>query len=235
MYRQPKKRRRRKAELSQNQRDEIVELHAHQYGSRRIAARVGWSRKIVSRVLHEEGCLPSRPREKPSLLDHFRELIQGKVKEDLTISRILREIREQGYQGGRTILATYIRPLRAELCLAPAKKVKRRFETAMGREMQIDWSPYKVIIAGSIVTVHALGVLMCASRKLWVHFFRNERQPILLEGLAGAFEYFGGCAMRCVLDYVSGHIVELMCPSGICGGEAPSDRTPPQLSVAAAT
>jgi transposase len=203
MYKQPKKRRRKKAELSQDQRDEIVELHDHHYGSRRIAPRVGWSRKIVSRVLHEEGCSSSRPTEKPSLLDRFRDLIQVKVKKDLTISRILREIREEGYQGGRTVLATYVRPLRAELCLPPAKKVKRRFETAMGREMQIDWSPYKVVIAGSIVTVYALGVLMCASRKLWVHFFRNERQPILLEGLACAFEYFGGCAMRCVLDNMS--------------------------------
>jgi hypothetical protein len=48
--------------------------------------------------------------------------------------------------------------------------------------------------------VHALGVLLCASRKLWLHFYRHERQPILLEGLASAFQYFGGCALRCVFD-----------------------------------
>jgi transposase len=216
MDKQAKKRRRKKAQLSQQQRDEIVELHAHHYGSRRIAQRVGWSRKIVRRVLLEEGCSPPRPTEKLSLLERFRELIRVKVEKDLTVSRILREIREQGYEGGRTILAAHVRTLRAELCLPPSKKVKRRFETAMGREMQIDWSAFKVSIAGAMVIVHVLGVLMCASRKLWVHVFRYERQPILLEGLACAFEYFGGCAIRCVLDNMS---------TAVLGRYGP-DRTP---------
>jgi len=194
-----KRRRKPKAQLSQAQRAEIVQLHAF-YGTRQIAQRVGWSRKIVRRTLEEEGCLSVPQAQRQSLLDPFRELIESKVGKRLTVSRILREIRAEGYSGGRTILAHLVRALLAEQSLPPAKKVKCRFETPPGEEMQIDWSPYDVLIAGVRTTVHALGVLLCASRKLWLHFYRHERQPILLEGLASAFQYFGGCTLRCVFD-----------------------------------
>jgi transposase len=79
--------------------------------------------------------------------------------------------------------------VRSQLALRPHTSIKRRFETASGEEMQIDWSPYRLRIAGTLTTVHVLGCLLCASRKLWVHVYRNERQCTLLEGLASAFEY----------------------------------------------
>ena len=120
------------------------------------------------------------------------------------MTRILREIRQldgKGYQGGRTILAEHVRKLRAELPLqAKRKKVRRRFETKIGVEMQIDWSPYDVLIDGKLTRIHALGCLLCYSRKLHVRFYRNERQSTLLEGLAIAFEYFTGPAHKVVLD-----------------------------------
>lgn len=195
-----KQRHKPKAEVPQEDRDEIVRLHKH-YGTRGIARRVGWSRKIVRRVLREQGALKERKQPpQSSKLDQFRDTIESRVKKGLTTTRTLREIREQGYSGGRTILADHMQALRAKLALKPHKKVKRRFETRPGKEIQIDWSPYDLIIAGVLVSVHMLGCLLCSCRKLWVHVYRNERQPILLEGLASAFEYFDGCTQRVVLD-----------------------------------
>jgi transposase len=187
-------------EVPKSVRSEIIDLHEKSYGSRRIARRVGYSRRVVRRVLREEGVLPpegQRPRNK---LDPFRETIEQKVTKDLTVSRIYREIREMGYQGGRTILADYVRQLRLRIKPKPTTRVKRRFETRPGVETQIDWSPYWVPIAGIVVLVHALGCLLCASRKLFLYFFRDERQSTLLEGLAMAFEYFDGCTKRVVVD-----------------------------------
>ena len=74
--------------------------------------------------------------------------------------------------------------------IAPAEK--RRFETPAGEEMQIDWSPYYVRIATVTRILYAFGCLLCSSRKLWVHFYRDERQSTLLEAIACAFEYFLG-------------------------------------------
>jgi transposase len=162
---------------------------------------VGLSRKVVTRVLRQMGLSTVRQCcAQPSKLEPFQEAIQLRVDKGLTTTRILREIRALGYGGGRTIVGKYVRELRSQQGLKPTRAVKRRFETGPGKEMQIDWSPYLVSIAGCMVMVHALGCLLCASRKLYLRLFRDERQSTLLEALASAFEYFEGVAARLVLD-----------------------------------
>jgi len=65
-----------KTVLSQETRSEILRLHAF-YGTREIARRVGCSRKIVRRVLAEQGSLaPPELTSKASKLDPFRETIE---------------------------------------------------------------------------------------------------------------------------------------------------------------
>lgn len=191
-------------DVSVDVRKEIVRLHEF-YGQRKIAARVGKTRKVVRRVLKEEGCLTSRPGSgattNASKLTPFLQQIEERARKGLTVSRTLREIREVGYQGGRSILADHIREFRAQNALAlPRKDVKRRFETNPGKEMQADWSPFRILIAGHEVLVHCLSVILCWCRKLFVAFFRDEREHTLLEGLARAFEYFDGCAIQLVVD-----------------------------------
>jgi transposase len=181
-------------------RKEIVRLHEF-YGTRQIVTRVGKSRKVVRRVLKEEGCLSSRPAGDASKLTPFLQQIDERALKGLTVTRILREIRELGYRGGRSILSTHIREFRAQNALElPRKDVKRRFETDLGKEMQVDWSPFRILIAGHLVLVHCLSVILCCCRKLFVAFYRDEREHTLLEGLATAFEYFDGCAIEVVLD-----------------------------------
>ena len=193
---------------------EILRLHAC-YGTRAIARRVGWSRKIVRRILTDHGYLPPPQSTQPlSKLEPFLETIEAKVKLGLTVTRILREISEQGYSGGRSILSEHVRTVQTQLALHPHKTVKRRFETALGEEMQIDWSPYRILIDGKLITVHVLGTLLCASRKLWVHAYRNERQSTLLEGLASSFEYFHGCCIRLVLDNMATAVLAHYGPGG---------------------
>ena len=123
------------------------------------------------------------------------------MQKHLTVTRILREIRQLGYTGGRTILGHYVRSLRTDL--TPRSRVKRRFETRPAQEMQADWAVYNVTIDGHPTTAHALVCELGYSRKGHVRFYRNERQSILLEGLARAFEAFGGIALRVVFDQMA--------------------------------
>jgi len=199
----PIPRQRQKIQVPSDSRQQIVELHSF-YGTREIARRMMLSRKIVRRVLAEEGCLSTTaPRSRAaSKLEPFRTSIEAKVATGLTVTRILREIRHLGYTGGRTILAEAVRSLQSSLQPAVRRKnaPKRRFETPPGQEMQIDWSPYKLKIGGLTQAVFAFSCLLAASRKLWVHFYRDERQSTLLEALAAAFQYFTGCALQVVMD-----------------------------------
>ena len=205
----PRRRGRPRTEVSAAESEEIARLGAF-YGTRRIAERVGLSRHLVTQILEQQGLLDSQTASVTSKLDPFREVIESRVKKGLTTKRIHREIAALGYDGGRTILAECVQNLRLTVTGEAKSQVKRRFETAPGEELQIDWSPYGVPIAGRLVQVRALGCLLGYSRKLYLRFYRNERQSTLLEGLASAFEYFDGTTQRVVLDNMStavlGHI-----------------------------
>ena len=96
---------RRAAKLTDEQRSRILELASRPLGVREISRQTGLGRKLVRRVLEEAGTLgPATPTTPASKLDPFREAIAEKVGKNLTVERILREIQEQGYEGGRTIL-----------------------------------------------------------------------------------------------------------------------------------
>ncbi len=58
--------------------------------------------------------------------------------------------------------------------------------------MQIDFGERKVWIAGELVTVHFLVAVLGFSRRLFVKAFLHERQGEWLDGIAAAFQHFGG-------------------------------------------
>lgn len=187
--------------LSPEERQQVLDVFQRCQAIRRTAAAVGRDRKTVRRILEEEGVTIAPPGPSPidraSKLDPFRETVREKAAQRLTLTRILREIREQGYKGSRTILADYVRTLPSHPAPAVAK---RRFETLPGQELQVDWSIFSVMIAGALRCVHALGCVLAFSRFLHLRFYRDERQSTLLEGLARAFEAMGGVALRLVFD-----------------------------------
>ncbi len=131
-------------------------------------------------------------------LDPFRETIEEKVGTGLTVTRILREIRERGYRGSRTILGDFVRTLKPPALRR--KRIWRRFETGPGLETQVDWSPYEVTIAGQRRVVHAFQAILAFSRKIHVRFYWNERESTLLEAHVEAFKDFGGVTHRFVYD-----------------------------------
>lgn len=63
---------RKSGEIPAEIRSEIVRLHGS-YGTRQIAARLGESRKIVRRVLQEEGCLQPQRADPHGRLTPFHE------------------------------------------------------------------------------------------------------------------------------------------------------------------
>jgi transposase len=191
------------AKIPEETRQQIIALKRQGYGKRRISERVGYPSRQVARVLREEGMLPNPEQTTANKLTPLHGEIARRVQQELTISRILREIRELGYQGGRTILSSYAAKLRTQLTLEPPRPVKRRFETEAGREIQIDFSPYTIPIAGRPTRVHVFAALLCYSRRLFLRFFREERTSIVLEGLAGAFEYHQGVPLEVVMDNMS--------------------------------
>ncbi len=75
-------------------------------------------------------------RSKPSKLDPYKEYIQNRLSEyPLSAARIHREIQEQGFTGGYTIVKEYIRKIRP----AGGTPAVVRYETEPGVQAQVDW------------------------------------------------------------------------------------------------
>lgn len=135
---------------------EIKILHKQGMSSRAIARELGLSRNTVKRYLQAKSEPPKyTPRPAvASLLDEYRDYIRQRIADahpyKIPATVIAREIRDQGYRGGMTILRAFIRSLSVPQEQEPAV----RFETEPGRQMQVDWgtmrngrSPLHVFVA----------------------------------------------------------------------------------------
>jgi transposase len=174
-------------------RKEIEELAARPMAIRAIARKLGIDPKTVRRALGRAPGGSQAPKLEP-----FKEEAARLAAKGLKGPRILREIRAKGYKGSRTILGEYLRTIRPES--KPAGKAVRRFETARGREAQMDWSPYQVPIGGVVTTAQCFSMIVCWSRRLFIAFYRDERLPTLLHGHVEAFAYHHGLCEVLVYD-----------------------------------
>jgi transposase len=198
-----KRKRKPRKELTDELAEEIVRLHGIGFSVRKSAKTTGLGRKVVRRVLEKKGLIespppPPRRQESASKLDPYKERIKEKMEKNLTVTRILREIKQAGYDGGRTILADYVRKNSA--APRPRKKVWRRFETAPAEEAQFDWSPYRVLLGGKERAVYAFGAVLGFCRKRHIRFYMSDNETTLLEAHTHAFADFGGVTKRGVYD-----------------------------------
>lgn len=172
---------------------EIQALVQQGLSIRAIAKKLGCDRKSVRRIV---GRAPAPPS--PSKLEPFKDKVRELLSQGLTGPRILREIREVGYTGARTILGQFLIQHRGPK--KPARKAFRRFETGPGVEAQADWSPYRVSIAGLETTANCYSLVMAYSRRIFVAFYRDQRLPSLLHAHVEAFRYMTGISRTVLYD-----------------------------------
>ena len=179
--------------MSPEEMQEIQELSKNGLSIRAVARKLGRNVKTIRRLL-------GRPRQGlgESKIERFKEKILALDQKELRVPRILREIRALGYTGSRSILQDFLRkhrgPRKAE------RRVFRRFETSPGKETQVDWSPFRLSIAGEERVAHCFSLIHAYSRMLFIAFYRNERLPTLLYAHVEAFGYMGGLCRRHIYD-----------------------------------
>ena len=77
-----------------------------------------------------------RGEGKPSKLDAFKPYLEERLRAGVWNAQVLlRELRERNYTGGYTILTDWLRPQRSSARVVAV----RRFETAPGKQAQVDW------------------------------------------------------------------------------------------------
>ena len=197
------------SELSAEAINEIVHRRALGQSIRGIARSMCLSRRAVGRALteqdgaREQGSphpdLPRRHRRRGSMIDAYEEAIGGLIKRypDITIIRLLEELRALGYQGGYSVLRERVKTLRVT---APAQPI-RRFETGPGIQAQVDWTTYTInFSAEGPRRVNLFSYLLGYSRRQYLHFTERQDFETLLREHIRAFEHLGGLAATCLYD-----------------------------------
>ena len=173
----------------------------------RIARELGVSRETVRKAVSEDGHPEGKRQSRGSILDPYKEYINQRLeKYDLTATRLLREIKEQGYTGSYTILKDYVRQVKGarpkpafKLWKSLSKKSLRnpfsvvRFETAPGEQAQMDWSDFGwVEFDGQRRKLWCFAMVLGYSRTLYIEFSHSQNLISLGQAHINAFRYFGG-------------------------------------------
>jgi transposase len=174
-------------------------LHAQGKGVRSIAKEVGVARNTVRAALRSEHVPQYRrpPRPNPALAPFVMSIRTMALEQGLIGSRILRELRAQGYAGGKTALYTYLHSLAAT---QPDHRLTERFETPPGQQAQFDWSPYTVCIGERPVKLVAFGLTLGFSRRKHYWLSLDETQASAFEALEAGFRHFGGVPKELLVD-----------------------------------
>lgn len=172
----------------------IRELAGRGVGSKAIARMVGVARNTVRRYLRQAIApgVQSRPAAR-RLTDEARQEVRALYEgaaggNAVVVQRLLKERGDPGVSV-RTIERAVADLRRARRAVALATV---RVESAPGDQLQIDFGQRRVRIAGEWVRVFLLVAVLSYSRRLFVKAFLSERQDDWREGIAAAFEHFGG-------------------------------------------
>lgn len=163
-----------------------------------IAAELGVHPRTVRRALARGGA-PSgkRPGARGSKLDAYKPTVDRMLGREIWNAEvILRAIRAEGYDGGRTILWDYIRPKRP----LRASKATLRFETAPGAQLQHDWTEVRVVLAGVPTKVQVALAVLGYSRRFHAWAAPCADAEHTYESLVRAFAHFGGVPAVVVVD-----------------------------------
>jgi transposase len=195
--------------MNEQLRNEIIMLHSGGASMRRIAKMLRISRKTVKRVLAEHDQarrlgaahpdLPRPRKRRASLLDPYEDFMGETLERypDITVVRLLEELQARGFTGKYSIVRARVEELRPPRRRKPVV----RFETAAGRQAQMDYSPYILEFhREGRRKVHCFSYILAHSRRQYIRFVESEDFVTTIREHVRAFEYLDGLARVCLYD-----------------------------------
>lgn len=181
-------------------------LHKQGMSQRAIARELGISRNTVKRYLRNHINEPKYATrgKSPSKLDAFKPYLHSRMEQAKPIHLsgvvLFREIQELGYQGGISLLRQYLYQYRGSKAAEPVV----RFETAPGKQMQVDWGQMR----GGKNPIHAFIAVLGYSRAMFVVFTDNMRYETLERCHRLTFDYFQGIPEQVWYDNMKTVVIE---------------------------
>lgn len=188
---------------------DVVQLQREGMSRRAIARALKISRNTVRDIVQqhqdarqtEHSAISARKyKRRASKLDRFRPRIDElfRLYPDITAQRIFEELRQQGYDGGYTVVKDLARRIRPRKTVAPSLETAPR---EPGKMAECDWSPYRVTFTHAPpLLLQVFGYTLRYSTRKFYSFHQGNGLHPLMHGHVCAFERFGGAAHRCKYD-----------------------------------
>jgi transposase len=178
----------------------IEALRRAGFGAKRISQELGVARNTVRRYLRGGAWKPvERPRARrlsATQRERAVELFDGVAEANAVV--VTEMLVCEGVQASvRTVQRSLAGHRRTKTAQALATV---RFETAPGKQMQVDFGQKRVWIGSEAVVVYLLVATLAYSRRLFIQAFLSERREAWLEGIGNAFRHFGGVPETLLAD-----------------------------------
>jgi transposase len=179
---------------------EIKELRAQGLSLRVISDLTGYDRKTIRRYLiggNEAPVYGPRPPS-PSKLDPFKPYLEERLQAGVWNAQVLlRELRQKSYRGGYTILKDWLHPQRQAAHVVAV----RRFETAPGKQAQVDWGHLgSVWHQGCRRKVWGFAITLGYSRRIMAEAAIDQKLGTLLRMHEAAFQHWNGVPQEILYD-----------------------------------
>jgi len=176
-----------------------------------IARTLGISRNTVKKYLRQQAppkyqvktvpenpCLDQLIEANKSLWQaHEATIVELYYGRRYRKSRVYKELKRQGAEGHRSGFYDYLRRLDERNAAA---RVRERFETLPGKQMQFDWAEYDVLLGSERRTVYVYLLILGHSRFKFALAGLDKSQPTILEVHQACFEFFGGVCEELLTD-----------------------------------
>jgi len=179
---------------------EMLRLHGLGMGTRKIAATLGCSRTTVKRYIEQDGWVPYATPRRPGKLSGLESWLAQTFHQHRGNADVVRQElwRQHGIEVSLRTVERAVAPQRR--MLEAEKQATTRYETAPGRQLQIDFGSTVLSVGGEKVRVYVFVATLGYSRRPYVALFLHEKQAAWFAGLEGAFRYFGGVPKEVLLD-----------------------------------
>ena len=162
-----------------------------------ISNELGLDQRTVARWTNEKRYLPRRTATRASKLDPYKnDIIQMLEKHPYSGRQVFQIIRENGFNGGITILTDYVRKIRP-----PKTKPFLKLVFAPGECAQVDWGSYGTVRVGSTTRRLSFFVMvLCHSRMMYIEFTVSQTMEHFLGCHQNAFHFFGSVPQKIMVD-----------------------------------
>jgi transposase len=174
-----------------------MRMHEDHLRVSQICATLGLDERTVLHWI-EEGCYRQRKTPlRPGKLDPYKaQIVRWLETYPYSSVQILHRLREDGYQGGATIVKDYVQRIR------PRKtKAFLTLSFAPGECAQVDWGQFGTVRVGSTERKLSFFVMvLCYSRMMYTEFTVSETMEHFLGCHQNAFHFFGAVPAAIMVD-----------------------------------